>query len=280
MYKGNIYCFPNHPLLLILHFLQVLMFYKTALLFCLPAPLRPSLSSLWFCSLEVLQHSFGDFLRWCWAAGMAAQQVSPKSQLTELTAVCCLCTTLYFNKYLGAGVWYLWKLEVQTWAPSHCCGKSSPALLSSASVPRSSGRSWSREVLPRLPNLSRFNLESSSAANRRWQKQAQGESFALHPCFRLSQVISDQVCWLHLLNIFMKAPTIHPYLIIIIGIVRFAFLSLQSFEKRSIPDVNLRFSFLWWMFCYRSFLPTAAPPVTWGTQPHPSSTQPRLVCKF
>lgn len=75
-----------------------------------------------------------------------------------------------------------------------CCGKSSPALLLSVRVPRSSGRKWSREALPGLPSCSRFNLESSSAANGTWQKWAYGKSLTLNPCFSLSQMISEDNC--------------------------------------------------------------------------------------
>lgn len=158
---------------------------------CLPAPLGPILSLPWFCCLEVLQHSFGDW----GGVELQAWLLSrfPKVPVNSMTAACCLHMTfvflhmtLSFSKHLGAGVWYLWELEVWTMGTSHCCGECPPALLSSVSVPRSSGRSWSREELPRLPNLSRFNLESSSAAKARRQEQAQGESFALHPFLTVS----------------------------------------------------------------------------------------------
>lgn len=209
IYSGNIYCFPNHPWLLILHFLQVLMFCKT-ILFYLPAPFRPIFSLPWFGYLEGLQHSFGDFevvlsCRHGCSAGFS------KSLLTEwqLFAVYAEHCILANTWELGCDTCGSWRCK--PWAPSHCCGKSSPALLSSVRVPRSSGRNWSREVLPRLPSLSRFNLGSSSAANGRWQT---GIGWVF--CFvSLFQSVPGDFCSPHLLRIFMKTPTIHPYLIII-----------------------------------------------------------------
>lgn len=65
-------------------------------------------------------------------------------------------------------------------------GRALPALLGLSSVcaPRSLGRVWSREALPRLSNRSTFNLVFSSAVGRRRHLKKTSESVWDDTCLR------------------------------------------------------------------------------------------------
>lgn len=244
------------------------MFCKT-IFFCLPAPLRPILSLPWFCCLEGLQHSFGDW------GGVELQawlfSRFPKIPLYSRTAVCCLHMTLYFSKQLGAGVWTVGTPSAVVNAHLLCCPQpGSPAALAGAgagrSFPTSPGLTSSLHQLPRqetgtgwvLCFASLFQSVSGDFSSGLLAPQTHRSIEDFHESTNHPSLFnsSNRESWFYV-----------PFL-------------PKLWENRNLPDVNLRFSFLWQKFCYKSFWSIAAPSVTWGTQLHPFSAQPRLVCSF